>query len=132
MGMREMLNQLQPLQDMTGLNSCPDHRDGRFSGASRRSIYWPCITGGSRGRPSLVEEGDIIKDQYSGTGSWNWMYPMKNWQQEKAKWQPREPKVKTGYLARYASMVTSRKPWVQFWKYRKQNKESTRRKAPCS
>ena len=25
----------------------------------------------------------------------------------RAKWQPREPKVKTGYLARYASMVTS-------------------------
>ena len=32
---------------------------------------------------------------------------MKNLLQEKAKWQPREPKVTTGYLKRYASMVTS-------------------------
>ena len=32
---------------------------------------------------------------------------MKKWTKRKAKWQPREPKVTTGYLARYAAMVTS-------------------------
>ena len=32
---------------------------------------------------------------------------MKNWLKERAKWQPREPKVNSGYLKRYANMVTS-------------------------
>ncbi len=39
----------------------------------------------------------------------------------KAKWPPREPKVTTGYLARYAAMVTSGNG-EQFWKFQKQNK----------
>ena len=55
---------------------------------------------------ALVEEGDIISINIPEL-----KLEMKVSQEElkarREKWQPREPKVKTGYLARYASLVTS-------------------------
>ena len=51
----------------TGLNSCPDHRR-TFQWSFQRSIYWPCITGGSRGRPDRTgRRRGYHQDQYSGT-----------------------------------------------------------------
>lgn len=55
---------------------------------------------------ALVEEGDIIKIDIPGL-KLELDVPDSVLEERKAKWQPREPKVTTGYLARYASMVTS-------------------------
>ena len=81
--------------------------DGRFSGASRGASIGHVSPEAAVGGPiALVEEGDIISIDIPGL-----KLELKVSDEElaarKAKWQPREPKVKTGYLARYASMVTS-------------------------
>ena len=55
---------------------------------------------------ALVEEGDIIKINIPEL-KLELDVSDEELAARKAKWQPREPKVKTGYLARYASMVTS-------------------------
>jgi len=54
----------------------------------------------------LVEEGDIIKINIPEM-KLELAVSDEELAARKAKWQPREPKVTTGYLARYASMVTS-------------------------
>ena len=55
---------------------------------------------------ALVEEGDIIQIDIPNL-SLNLAVSEEELKKRREKWQPREPKVKTGYLARYASMVTS-------------------------
>ena len=81
--------------------------DGRFSGASRGASIGHCSPEAAVGGPiALVEEGDRILidiDQHK----LELMVSDEVLAERKAKWQPREPKVKTGYLARYASLVTS-------------------------
>ena len=82
--------------------------DGRFSGASRGASIGHVSPEAAVGGPiALVEEGDIIKINIPEHDAGRWMFRMKRLAARRAKWQPREPKVKTGYLARYASMVTS-------------------------
>lgn len=54
----------------------------------------------------MVEEGDIIKINIPEM-KLELAVSDEELAARKAKWQPREPKVTTGYLARYASMVTS-------------------------
>ena len=56
---------------------------------------------------ALVEEGDIIEIDIPALKLEMFVYLTKSWQRRKAKWQPKEPKVTTGYLARYREMVTS-------------------------
>ncbi len=106
-GMREMLNPTSAIAGM-GLGSCVALiTDGRFSGASRgASIGHVSPEAAVCGPIALVEEGDIIKiniPEYS----LNVEVSDEELEARKAKWQPRAPKVTTGYLARYASMVTS-------------------------
>ena len=55
---------------------------------------------------ALVEEGDIIRINIP-ENRLDVDVSEEEMEQRRAKWQPREPKVTTGYLARYASMVTS-------------------------
>ena len=55
---------------------------------------------------ALVEEGDIIKINIPEL-KLELDISEEEMAARKAKWQPREPKIKTGYLARYASMVSS-------------------------
>ena len=55
---------------------------------------------------ALVEEGDIIKINIP-ENRLELAVSDEELARRKANWTPREPKVKTGYLARYASMVTS-------------------------
>ena len=55
---------------------------------------------------ALVEEGDRIRINIPET-KLELLVSEEELLERKAKWQPREPKVTTGYLARYASMVTS-------------------------
>ena len=55
---------------------------------------------------ALVEEGDIIRINIP-ENKLEIAVSDEEMAARRAKWQPREPKVTTGYLARYAAMVTS-------------------------
>ena len=106
-GMREMLNPTSAIVGMGLGSSVALITDGRFSGASRGAAIGHVSPEAAVGGPiALVEEGDIISINIPEL-----KLELKVSDEElaarKAKWQPREPKVKTGYLARYASMVTS-------------------------
>ena len=81
--------------------------DGRFSGASRGASIGHVSPEAAVGGPiALVEEGDIIKINIPER-TMTLDVSDEVLAERKAKWQPREPKIKTGYLARYASMVSS-------------------------
>ena len=106
-GMREMLS---PTSAICGMGLDKDVAlitDGRFSGASRGASIGHVSPEAAVGGPiALVEEGDIIKINIPEL-KLELDVSDEELAARKAKWQPREPKVKTGYLARYASMVTS-------------------------
>jgi len=81
--------------------------DGRFSGASRGASIGHISPEAAVGGPiALVEEGDIIKINIP-ENKIELAVSDEILAERKANWVPREPKVTTGYLARYASMVTS-------------------------
>ena len=106
-GMREMLNPTSAIAGMGLGSSVALITDGRFSGASRGASIGHVSPEAAVGGPiALVEEGDIIKIDIPGL-KLELDVPDSVLEERKAKWQPREPKVTTGYLARYASMVTS-------------------------
>ena len=106
-GMREMLNPTSAIAGMGLGSSVALITDGRFSGASRGASIGHVSPEAAVGGPiALVEEGDIIAIDIP-----NMKLDVKVSEEElearRTKWQPREPKVTSGYLARYASMVTS-------------------------
>ncbi len=106
-GMREMLNPTSAIAGMGLGSSVALITDGRFSGASRGASIGHVSPEAAVGGPiALVEEGDIISINIPEL-----KLELKVSEEElaarRAKWQPREPKVTTGYLARYAAMVTS-------------------------
>ena len=106
-GMREMLNPTSAIAGMGLGSSVALITDGRFSGASRGASIGHVSPEAAVGGPiALVEEGDIISINIPEL-----KLEMKVSQEElkarREKWQPREPKVTTGYLARYREMVTS-------------------------
>ena len=105
--MREMLNPTSAIAGY-GLGSAVALiTDGRFSGASRGASIGHVSPEAAVGGPiALVEEGDIIKINIPEL-KLELDISDEEMAARRAKWQPREPKVKTGYLARYASMVTS-------------------------
>ena len=106
-GMREMLNPTSAIAGMGLGSSVALITDGRFSGASRgASIGHVSPEAGVGGPIALVEEGDIIKIDINNT-TITLDVPDDVLAQRKAAWKPRTPKVTTGYLARYAAMVTS-------------------------
>lgn len=106
-GMPEMLNPTSAIAGMGLGSSVALITDGRFSGASRgASIGHVSPEAAVCGPIALVEEGDIIKIDIPNL-SLNVDVPDEIMEERKAKWQPREPEVTTGYLARYAAMVTS-------------------------
>ena len=106
-GMREMLNPTSAIAGMGLGSSVALITDGRFSGASRGASIGHVSPEAAVGGPiALVEEGDIIDIDIDNL-SLNLRVSDEELEKRKAAWQPREPKVTTGYLARYASMVTS-------------------------
>lgn len=106
-GMREMLNPTSAIAGMGLGSSVALITDGRFSGASRGASIGHVSPEAAVGGPiALVEEGDLIKINIPNL-SLELDVPDEVLAERKAKWQPKEPKVTTGYLARYASMVTS-------------------------
>ena len=106
-GMREMLNPTSAIAGMGLGSSVALITDGRFSGAYRGASIGHVSPEAAVGGPiALVEEGDIIKINIPER-TMTLDVSDEVLAERKAKWQPREPKVKTGYLARYAQMVTS-------------------------
>lgn len=105
--MREMLNPTSAIAGMGLGSSVALITDGRFSGASRGASIGHVSPEAAVGGPiALVEEGDIIKINIP-ENTLNVDISDEEMEERRKKWQPREPKVTTGYLARYASMVTS-------------------------
>ena len=106
-GMREMLNPTSAIVGMGLGGSVALITDGRFSGAtSGASIGHVSPEAAAGGLIGLVEEGDEIAIDIPGRKiSLN--VPDDVLAKRRETWVPHEPKVKTGYLARYAKMVTS-------------------------
>ena len=106
-GMREMLNPTSAIAGMGLGSSVALITDGRFSGASRGASIGHVSPEAAVGGPiALVEEGDIIKINIP-ENTLHMDVPDEVLAERRAKWEPREPKITTGYLARYASLVTS-------------------------
>ncbi len=106
-GMREMLNPTSAIAGMGLGASVALITDGRFSGASRGASIGHVSPEAAVGGPiALVEEGDIICINIPEN-----KIEMKVGQEElerrRMNWQPREPEITTGYLARYRELVTS-------------------------
>ncbi len=106
-GMREMLNPTSAIAGMGLGSSVALITDGRFSGASRGASIGHISPEAAVGGPiALVEEGDIISINIP-ENSLNVKISDEEMARRRAAWQPREPKVNTGYLARYRELVTS-------------------------
>ena len=106
-GMPEMLNPTSAIAGMGLGSSVALITDGRFSGASRGASIGHVSPEAAVGGPiALIEEGDIIEIDIPNL-KLNVRVSEEEQAARKEKWQPREPEVTTGYLARYASMVTS-------------------------
>lgn len=106
-GMREMLNPTSAIAGMGLGSSVALITDGRFSGASRgASIGHVSPEAAVGGNIALIEEGDLIKIDIPNN-SLNFVVSEEELKRRRENWRPREPKITTGYLARYTAMVTS-------------------------
>ena len=106
-GMREMLNPTSAIAGMGLGSSVALITDGRFSGASRGASIGHVSPEAAIGGPiAFVEEGDIISINIPEM-KLDIKVSDEEMEARRAKWQPREPKVTTGYLSRYREMVTS-------------------------
>ncbi|EXM40813.1 dihydroxy-acid dehydratase [Ruminococcus albus] len=106
-GMREMLNPTSAIQGMGLGSTVALITDGRFSGATRgAAIGHVSPEAALGGNIALVEEGDIIAIDINAHKI-ELKVSDEVLAERRKNWTPREPKIKTGYLARYASLVTS-------------------------
>ena len=106
-GMREMLNPTSAIAGMGLGSSVALITDGRFSGASRGASIGHVSPEAAVGGPiAFVEEGDIISINIP-ENTLNVKVSDEVLEERKKNWQPREPKVTTGYLSRYRELVTS-------------------------
>ena len=106
-GMREMLNPTSAIAGMGLGSSVALITDGRFSGASRGASIGHVSPEAAVGGPiALVEEGDTIEIDINAN-TINLLISDEEFAKRKAEWKPRQPKITTGYLARYAKLVTS-------------------------
>ena len=106
-GMREMLNPTSAIAGMGLGSTVALITDGRFSGATRGAAIGHVSPEAAVGGPiALVEEGDIISIDIPAN-TINVKLSDEELAARRAQWKPREPKITTGYLARYASLVTS-------------------------
>lgn len=106
-GMPEMLNPTSAIAGMGLGSTVALITDGRFSGASRGASIGHVSPEAAVGGPiALIEEGDIIKIDIPGL-KLELDVTEEELEKRREAWEPRQPRVTTGYLARYASMVTS-------------------------
>lgn len=106
-GMREMLNPTSAIAGMGLGSTVALITDGRFSGASRgASIGHVSPEAAVGGNIALVEEGDMISIDIM-ENTINFDVSKEELAKRKLNWVPRQPKITSGYLARYAALVTS-------------------------
>lgn len=106
-GMREMLSPTSALAGMKLDKEVALITDGRFSGASRgASIGHVSPEAAAGGNIALVQEGDIIEIDINN-GTINVKVSDEELEERRSKWTAPEPKIKTGYLSRYAKLVSS-------------------------
>ena len=106
-GMREMLNPTSAICGMGLGESVALITDGRFSGATRGASIGHVSPEAAAGGPiALVEEGDTISIDIPNCRI-TLEVPEEVLSARRAAWVCPEPKIKTGYLARYAKLVTS-------------------------
>ncbi|MBQ6360870.1 MAG: dihydroxy-acid dehydratase [Lachnospiraceae bacterium] len=106
-GMREMLNPTSAIAGMGLGASVALITDGRFSGASRGASIGHVSPEAAVGGPiALVQEGDIISIDIDACRL-DLKVDEEELARRRAEWTPKEPKVRTGYLARYEKLVTS-------------------------
>ena len=106
-GMREMLNPTSAIAGMGLDKEVALITDGRFSGATRGASIGHVSPEAALGGPiAYVEEGDIIAIDIPGH-TIELKVDEATLAARKAKWVCPEPRIKTGYLARYAKLVTS-------------------------
>ena len=106
-GMREMLNPTSAIAGMGLGSTVALITDGRFSGASRGASIGHVSPEAAVGGPiALIEEGDIIKINIP-KNTINVDVSDEVLAERKKNWVPREPKINSGYLARYRQLVTS-------------------------
>lgn len=106
-GMREMLNPTSAIMGRGLGSSVALITDGRFSGATRgASIGHVSPEAAMGGNIALVEEGDIIKININ-ENTINFVISDEELEKRRVNWKSRQPKITTGYLARYAALVTS-------------------------
>ena len=106
-GMREMLNPTSAIAGMGLGSSVALITDGRFSGASRGASIGHVSPEAAVGGPiALVEEGDMIRIDIPAN-KLDVLVSDETLAERRKNWQPREPKVTTGYLSRYRELVTS-------------------------
>ncbi len=106
-GMREMLNPTSAIMG-SGLGNCVALiTDGRFSGATRgAAIGHVSPEAAVGGNIALIEEGDII-DIDIPENTINVLVSDEELERRRAAWKPRQPRITTGYLSRYAKLVSS-------------------------
>jgi len=106
-GMREMLNPTSAIMGMGLGSTVALITDGRFSGATRGASIGHVSPEAAAGGPiGLVKDGDIIEIDINANKI-NVKVSEEELSARRAGWTPNEPKIKTGYLARYAALVTS-------------------------
>lgn len=106
-GMREMLNPTSAIMG-SGLGNCVALiTDGRFSGATRgAAIGHVSPEAAVGGNIALIEEGDMIEIDIPAH-TINVLVSDEVLEERRKNWKPRTPRITTGYLARYAKLVTS-------------------------
>ena len=106
-GMREMLAPTATLMGMGMGESVALITDGRFSGGTRGPCVGHVSPEAMEGGPiALVKEGDVIEMDIPNRRI-ELRVESGELEKRKAKWKPPEPKIKEGWLARYAKVVTS-------------------------
>lgn len=106
-GMREMLNPTSAIIGRGLGSSVALITDGRFSGATRgAAIGHVSPEAAVGGTIALVKDGDIIKINIANNEI-NLVISDEELERRRAEWKPRTPRITTGYLSRYAALVTS-------------------------
>ena len=106
-GMREMLNPTSALAGMKLDKTVALITDGRFSGASRgASIGHVSPEAAQGGEIALIEEGDTISIDIPA-GKVELKVSDEELERRRANWQAPVPRITTGWLGRYAKLVSS-------------------------
>ena len=106
-GMREMLSPTSAIIGSGLGSSVALITDGRFSGATRGAAIGHVSPEAAIGGPiGLLEEGDIISINIP-EHKIEVELSDEELEKRKVKWKPRQPKITTGYLARYSKLVSS-------------------------